>query len=240
MRRKWQEDIEMQRRLRAAGVPLEVVGDDCGIDALPANGLFMTQTGECSVFDLDPCGVGFILELRIVPNFPWPFEISTLELDLPWQDSFLHWLPDPIDTRAKDLMYWFPTSDRLRFPRNQAINHHIGSSKRFSRGCSIGGLLLGVGAFMPDDIRHDSEVPAFVRVFDQFGKRYTRPFSLRASRMSPSRRTRLQQKKATRVPLLACPDPKRTKRPDWKSELKERFARADRLVTKHVLTGQDS
>jgi hypothetical protein len=111
--RKWQADIEMERRLRTAGVPLEVGEEDRGSDFLPANGLFITQTGECSVFDLDPCGVGYILELRIVPNFPWPFELSALELDLPWQDSYLHWIPDPLETCAKDGMYWLPTGEAL-------------------------------------------------------------------------------------------------------------------------------
>jgi hypothetical protein len=198
----------MERRLRAAGVPLEVGEDDCGINAVPANGLFITRTGDCSAIELDPSGVGYILDLRIVPNFPWPFEISTVELELPWTDSFLHWIPDPLETDAKDEMYWLPTKGGLGYARNQAINHHVGSGKRFSRGCSIGGLLLGIGAFMPDDIRPGSEVPAFVRVLDQFGKEYTREISLRVERAN--RRTRLQKKGSTRKSLLACPDPERS------------------------------
>jgi hypothetical protein len=226
MQRNWQGDVEMERRLRAAGVPLEVGEDDCGM-ALPANGLFIRQTGECLAFDLDPCGVGYILDLRIAPNFPWPFEISTLKLDLPWEDSFFHWIPNPLETCAKEGMYWFPTKDPLGFSYAQGINHHIGSGTRFSRGRSIGGLLLGVGSFMPDSIHQGSEVPAFVRVFDQFGKEYASAFSLRADRAN--RRTRLQEKRSTRKPLLACPDPKRTKRPDWAHELKQQFAHADRL-----------
>jgi len=207
MLRRWQESIDMERRLRAAGVPLEVGEDDYGNNALPANGLFITQTGDCSALELDPSGVGYMLELRIVPNFPWPFEISTIELELPWQDPFLHWIPDPLETNAKDGMYWLPTKGGLGYARNQAINHHIGSGKRFSRGRSVGGLLLGVGAFMPDDTRPGSEVPAFVRVFDQFGKEYRREISLRADRAK--RPTQLQKKGSTRKSLFACPDPKR-------------------------------
>jgi hypothetical protein len=189
MERKWQADIEMERRLRAAGVPLEVGEDGGGIAALPAYGLSMTQTGECSVFDLDPCGVGYTIELRIVPNLPWPFEIS-------WENSFLHWIPDPRESGAKDGMYWFPTRDPLGYPRDQVINHLVGAGKRFSRGCSFGGLLLGVGASMPDTILQGSEVPALVRISDQFGKQYSSAFSLRASRMGASRRTQLQEKRA--------------------------------------------
>jgi hypothetical protein len=204
MERKWQADIEMEGRLRAAGVPLDAGEDDGGIAALPAYGLSIMQTGECSVFDLDPCGVGYTIELRIVPNFPWPFEISTLELDLPWEDTFLHWLPDPLETYAKDGMYWLPTREPLGYPRDQVINHLVGAGKRFSRGRSFGGLLLGVGAPMPDTILQGSEVPALVRISDQFGKQYSSAFSLRASR-----RTQLQEKRATRKPLFACPDPEK-------------------------------
>jgi hypothetical protein len=205
--KKWQADIEMERRLRAAGVPLEVGEDDCGIAALPAYGLFITQTGECSVLELDPCGVGYILDLRIVPNLPWPFEISALELELPWQDSFLHWIPDPLETFAKDGMYWVPTKEPLSYSRDQVINHYIGTGKRLSRSRSLGGLLLGVGALMPDSVLHGGEVPALVRISDQFGKHYSTVLCLRASRMSEARRAELQHKKAARKPLFACPDP---------------------------------
>jgi hypothetical protein len=209
MERKWQADIEMERRLRAAGVPLEAGEDDGGIGALPAYGLSITQTGECSVFDLDPCGVGYTIELRIVPNLPWPFEISTIELALPWEDSFLYWIPDPRESDAKDGMYWFPARDPLGYPRDQVINHLVGAGKRLSRGRPFGGLLVGVGAYMPDTILQGSEVPVLVRMSDQFGKQYSSAFSLRASRMDASRRTQLQEKRATRKPLFACPDPEK-------------------------------
>jgi hypothetical protein len=157
--------------------------------------------------------VGYTIELRIVPNLPWPFEISTIELALPWEDSFLHWIPDPRGTDAKDGMYWFPTRDPLGYPRDQVINHLVDAGKRFSRGRSFGGRLLGVGAFMPDTILQGSEVPALVRISDQFGKQYSRAFSLCASRMTARRRTELQEKRATRKPLFACPDPEKPTKP---------------------------
>lgn len=210
MERKWQADIELVRRLRAAGIPLEADEDDVGIAALPTYGLTIMQTGECSVFDLDPCGVGYILDLRVVPNVPWPFELSALELDLPWQDSYLHWILDPLETFAKDGMYWLPNKESLGYPRDQVINHLVGTGKQISRGRSFGGLLLGVGAFMPDTILQGSEVPALVRISDQFGKQYSSAFSLRASRMDATRRTQLQEKRATRKPLFACPDPEKS------------------------------
>ncbi len=209
MRRKWQAETELERRLRAAGVPLEVGEDDRGSDFLPSNGLFITQAGECSVLELDPCGAGYILDLCIVPNFPWPFEISALALDLPWQDSFLHWIPDPLETLAKDRMYWLPTREPRGYSRDEVINHHIGSGKRFSRGRSLKGLLLGFGAFMPESVLHGGEVPASVRISDQFGKHYSFGLCLRATRMSAARRAELQQKRAARRPLFACPDPEK-------------------------------
>jgi len=205
MTRIWQSEVDMGRRLRAAGVPLEVRADDCGAGHLPANGVFIEQIAPCTVLDLDPGGVGYVLEFCILPNLPWPFEMARVKLEVPWEDPFMHWIPDPRETSAREGKYWLPTRIPLGYERNQVINHYIGTKKRLSRGRSIAGILLGFGAFMPDDVLHGSPVSALLRISDQFDSEYSGELSLRADRVS--RRPRQNKKK--REPLLACPDPKR-------------------------------
>src|SRR5271168_1848068 len=112
--RRWQEDVELDRRMHSAGVPLEVEEeDDSGSAVPPSNGLLIEQNGECLAQQVGSYCTVYVLDVSIVPNFPWSFEITSVALDLPWQDLYFQWIRDPLETDTKFGLYWVPTQDSL-------------------------------------------------------------------------------------------------------------------------------
>src|ERR1700733_4435993 len=103
--------------MRAAGVPLDVEEDDSESAVRPANGVFIHQKGECLALDLSPSPTGYLLDVCIVPNLPWPMEMVSVKLEIPWEDALFQWLPDPLESDAKYGMYWLPTEGSLGYTR---------------------------------------------------------------------------------------------------------------------------
>jgi hypothetical protein len=195
------EDLELLRRMRAAGVPLELNDDDRAGTCPPAIGLSIEWNAVGIAQEIGTISTGYIVDMYIVPNLPWPVEIRSAVLDLPWADPHFQWICDPAENGAKYGMYWLPGTD-LGYSRDRIINHIIGSGKALTRGRSLSGILLGHGMRMPESVSHGNEVPAFLRVFDQFGREFSAAMPLRADRLSSKSQTR----KSKRKPLFSCPD----------------------------------
>ncbi len=168
-RRKDQRRIDLARRLRAVGVPLEIDVDDgeCG--------LLMCQIGEA----LDGCafrtkygGAGYTVNMRITINRP-DFAISSIDLELPWSDPSISLLEDPNKTGDPHGEYCFPGETAYRFHRSLVINHYADVTHMRSRGATFQGFLLWAGMNpIPDDWPLWKKIPAFVVVYDQFDITY--------------------------------------------------------------------
>lgn len=197
---KWRADLEMARRMRAAGVPLELDDDNCG-DRPPAKGLSIERNAEGMAEAIGDTSTAYVLDVFIVPNLPWPVEIASANLHLPWDDPHFQWIVDPSGNGGHDGMYSVPGTC-LSYPRDQIINHFIGCGHALTQGRSLSGMLLGLGMDMPKTVLHGSEVPAFLCIFDQFGREYSAAMPLRAHRVRAS-----GPKKSARKPLFSCPDP---------------------------------
>jgi len=78
-------NLELARRIRAAGFLIHVPEDDPERTFTPLDGVFVRQTGgfpDSMAFDL-AAGAGFLLSLVITINIP-SFAISAFDLEVPW------------------------------------------------------------------------------------------------------------------------------------------------------------
>ena len=198
---KWREDTELVRRMRAAGVPLELEEEKSAVTP-PAIGLSIERNAEGIAEAIGESTTGYILDVCIVPNVRWPIEIASATLQLPWDDRHFQWIRDPQESSAQDGMYWLPGTS-LYYPRDQVINHLIGCGHALQQGRSLSGILLGQGQAMPKTVLHGNLIPAFVHIFDQFGREYSAGIPLRADRLSIRPR-----RKSTRGPLFSHPEAK--------------------------------
>jgi hypothetical protein len=162
-------------KLRRRGVPLEIP------EPHEVPRLIIRQQGsltENCAFDLDCGGTGFIINLYILIN-KFKTAIDYFELDVPWRDATIRWLDDPVSIGALFNVYRFPGTGALEFGRESVINHMAGSTRTWSKGQCVQGLLLGFGSdSISNDFRHGSNIPAFIRVVDQFRTPYNLSISL--------------------------------------------------------------
>lgn len=128
---KWREDTEMARRMRAAGVPLELDEDKREITP-PANGLSIERNAEGIAEAIGETSTGYILDVYIVPNVPWPFEIARATLQLPWDDPNFQWIRDPRENGAQYEVYSLPGTS-LYYPRDEVINHFWVAAMHFRK-----------------------------------------------------------------------------------------------------------
>jgi hypothetical protein len=107
------------------------------------------------------------LEIGILNRRSKTIYLRDLELQLPWDDPRLYWLPDAgtQDRKAKKaqgkrlkrkqaqptLQYHFPDSGGLEFARDQVLNHYLAENGRLTQRPHRG-LLLAIGGRMPDDL----------------------------------------------------------------------------------------
>ena len=199
---------DLARRIQAAGIPIATENDGPGMTASLNDGLLVyVDGGETDTVAFDWYGgSAFIVNLVITVNVA-RFAISAFGLELPWT-SEVQWLGDPSQNDNIESSYRF--SKTLVFDRSQVLNHRADVRRIHPGGSSIVGCLLGTAsAPIPSDFRHGSTVPAFLVVFDQWGRAYRSPISLWADRSNTLRPPRPKSK---RKKLLDCPDAKPTRR----------------------------
>lgn len=199
------ENLELARRIRAAGILIDVREDNICAPPIPRQGVFIYQTGgvpESSAFDWFG-GTGFIVSLKITVNQP-AFAISAIELEVPWGD-WVRLLQDPQRVDCDSRAYQFGGWPCLEFDREDVLNHHADVRRLIRCGSSIEGLLLGTGSrSIPDEFQHGASIPAIVTIYDQYMNKYRSSVSLWADRSEKLRRAAHPKPKRKR--LFECPD----------------------------------
>lgn len=197
-RQKWTNHA---RQLRAGGIALEIPEDDWN-DPIPESGLIIRQCDgplESSVFDMPSGRTGYVISLRLTISAS-NFALAAFDLELPWKAK-LNFLEDPRG-RSKQGRYEFPNGDV--YPRDVVINHYADIRRILRRGQSIEGLLLARSfESIPDRYVHGAEIPAVLKIFDQFAACYRTGISLWADRSKLSTGRRKVRKRA---PLFEEPD----------------------------------
>jgi hypothetical protein len=194
---------ELIRQLDAAGV-LTGGAQDTAITSPARPGLLICQVGglvESSAFDLDGgYGAGFIIPLHIAVDQA-VIRIWAWRLDLPWEDSQFQWVTDPSEYASEDSMYQIPGCARLKYPRDEVLNHR----KVLQRGHSLDGQLLGWGfESIPESYQHGAKIDAGLVLIDELGRDFSTPIQLRADRSAKI--CRKQRKVTTRRSLFDKPD----------------------------------
>lgn len=203
MKNKSVNHLGLARRIRAAGCPIPIEEDDGEARRIPSDGLRIYQpdgVNESTAIDWSG-GTAYIIQLIITINLP-NFAISAFGLEPPWQNERFYWLEDPLQIDGSSRCYRFGGGDFPEFERSQVINHYADVSQVYSPGKSLKGFLLGYGfAPIPEHFQHGMIIPAFVVVYDQFGRDYRSPVELRVDRSRA--RSRVPRKGS----LLDHPDP---------------------------------
>jgi hypothetical protein len=199
-------NLELARRIRAAGIPLHIPEDDGKAPSVPCDGLRLHQYGgriESMAFDWAG-GTGFVIWLTVTARLAG-LAISAFELEVPWAGT-VRCLEDPLEVDGTSTVYRFGGRDSLEFDREKVLNHQADERRILPRGASIKGCLLAVGSqSIPDHFQHGETIPLFVAIYDQYTNAYRWPVSLWADRSEKLRPA--AQPKAKRKGLFECLDP---------------------------------
>jgi hypothetical protein len=199
-RRTGGSNLELARRIRAAGVPIHIEEDEDKSARTFSDRLLIEQFGaetESRAFDF--CGgAGFICWLTITTLRP-RIAISAFVLELPWTTE-VQWL-QPIASR-----YEFGGRDSLGFDEDQVLNHYADLQRRpLGWGTTIQGCLLGIGTeAIPHNFVHGASIPAMLTVMDQYRGKSVSPVSFWADRSHKN--TGVNPLKPRRRRLFECPD----------------------------------
>jgi hypothetical protein len=203
MKKRNYDSLAVARRIRAAGRPIFIAEDDAAASAIPCDALHVRQTGgviESRAIDCSNC-TAFIIYLLITAKQP-AFAISAFGLEVPWKTDHFHWLADPLELDGPSPCYRFHLPGVPEFERRDVINHYADPTRVLSSEHSLKGFLLAVGSDpMPEQLRHGMMIPAFVIVYDQFGRDHRSPVELQVVR------NRTQSRALRKRNLLDHPDP---------------------------------
>jgi hypothetical protein len=178
------DGLAVARRIRAAGRPIYIAQDDGAGPSIPCDGLLVRQCGGLMESRAIDCGSGtaFIIQLVITSKLS-KFAISGFGLEPPWRNDYLNWLEDPLQIDGASRCYRFGVKDVPEFEREHVINHYADVRHIFPFGHSVKGFLLGYGFDpIPEQFRHGMMIPAFMIVYDQFGREHRSPVELQAVR----------------------------------------------------------
>lgn len=200
------DNLTLARRIRAAGVAIYIAEDDGETPHDPPSGLMIRQFGgviESRALDFYG-GAAYIVYAAITVNLPH-FAISGFGLELPWKGS-VRWLDEPFEIDGSPKMYRFGGKYDPAFEKDEVLNHLADVERILSPGKSIEGALLAVGEEpITEQFPHGAMIPAFLIVYDQFGRPYRSPIKLWSDR---SKRYLTKPRVEKRRRLLDCPDPK--------------------------------
>ncbi len=182
-RSRW---INQARELRAGGLALEIPEDDWRDPS--RRGLIIRQCGGPllnSVSDTRQGPTVFVVNLSVTIAMSG-FALAAFDVDPPWEANLI-FLDDPCGSSREGIYRLF---NRDIYPRDSVINHYADGRRIRRRGQSISGFLLAWSLeSIPDRFAHGSEIPAFIRIFDQNGDCYPKGINLWVDR-SQKRSTR--------------------------------------------------
>jgi hypothetical protein len=211
MKSKDYDSVAVARRIRAAGRPIYIAEDDGAAPVIPCDGLRVRQWGsvvESRAIDCTNCSA-FIINLVVTANQP-KFAISAFSLEVPWKNDHFHWLEDPLQLDGPSRNYRFHLRDVPEFEREHVLNHYADVARVLPCGHSVKGFLLAVGSDpIPERFGHGTMIPAFVIIYDQFGRDHRSPVELQVVR------SRTQSRVLRKRNLLDHPDPIAERKP-WR------------------------
>jgi hypothetical protein len=165
--------------------------------------LQLSQVGDPSdscAFDLGNRAAGFIVHANF-RTFSKNIAVEDIYLNVPWGDSSLALLGDPIEIAAPYSNYWFFGSQPFEIGREQVLNHQVVRPRPFGPGTVLQGLFLWYGLEeIPDEFTHNGDLPVGVIICDQFGDEYSFEFNLWIDRRN--KRSLQKRPKRSREPLF--------------------------------------
>ena len=217
MKDKNYDSLAVARRIRAAGRPLYIAEDDDPSPSIPCEGLRVRQWGGLVESRAIDCSnwTAFIINLTITANLP-TFAISAFSLEAPWKNDYFRCLEDPLQLDGPSQNYRFGVRDIPEFEREHVINHCADVTRILPCGHSLKGFLLAVGSDpVPEQFRHGMMIPAFVIVYDQWGRDHRSPVELQAVRNLARPRFTRKSGLLDRRDSIAGRSPWRISHPDW-------------------------
>jgi len=197
--REREKEREIERRLRAAGVPIEA-GKEESPELLIRQDI---DAYEGTVFDAAEAGTGVVLPLKIVPTIP-VFVFSGFDICLVRCPN-IRFAPLEENHGGEWPHYSFYGRPDLKFDCSETINPFIAQAEGFRRGRVLRGLLFAFSyESMPDEIASGEVLRGSIKILDQFEHSHALDILLRAHR-EPARALKPNP---GRRKLLECPDPK--------------------------------
>ncbi len=202
-------DVEIARRMRAAGIPGEFDAVDQALVIHQEGGPAANVLSSCYLVSY--CRSSTIeIYIKVIGNQGTPFLVCGFELRLSWKDTPTILLPGLIDAHvhlflhpgAEDLqtvqesvpqrtimatlgapqIYKFPGYSASRFDKRQVI---FQSGKTLRRGQFVEGYLLATDLDpVPPEIRHGARVTATLTITDQFDAGHSSDLVLWVDRMA--------------------------------------------------------
>jgi hypothetical protein len=152
------------KELTALGSPVDLSVADSGDRQV---GVEIEQVGgvyDSRIFQLRGGLTAYILDLAITNQTQKTIYCDDIELSLPWQDDFFHWLQDPREEDGSSV-YRFPRRNALEFPRHKVLNHLLLENGVLMPRRPVRGRLLGIGRPLPGTQRHGQRVEVRLRIF---------------------------------------------------------------------------
>jgi hypothetical protein len=147
------------RALAESGSPVDVPVADTEHEQADVEIRQVGGVYDSMVFELPSGLTGCLMDLAFTNQTARTIYCPDIELRLPWEDSLLDWLPDPMEA-GKTKCYRFPGGSGLEFHRDLVINHVLLEEGRLKPQCPVRGLLLATGGPMPESLRHGEWVEA--------------------------------------------------------------------------------
>jgi hypothetical protein len=188
-------------RLELTGVPLDEppFRDMTGVSEVQG-GISIEQQGDVTSSMITEVGNGRIyysFDLYVMNNLRGCPRRFRWEIELPWEDQFFEWMPDPAADESPDHAYSFREIPGFVYPRELVLNHRF--AKPVAKGTVLEGLLLGMGcAAIPPEIRNGKRIDVKLTLVDQFDCEYSNVFNVWVDRSATLNRPA----KSPRTPLF--------------------------------------
>jgi len=183
--------LDCARRLRASGVRIDIPELWESTSRRPPEArLDMMQTGEAFIIETGS-GVAYVLEVTLVNQSPRPIYPLEVELRLPWEDRFFHWVePQTITHRHRKKadttceIYRIPGRRGLELDYGEVINHVVvADGSIIPVGRPITGKLVAFGNCSLPDLPTGNVVNVNLFITGSDRSRYMQEISMLVDRL---------------------------------------------------------